>query len=78
MPWLHAIFTDLAREKLVEHGISESEVEQVLQEANEYTTSRSTGMPLAQGWTDAGRWIVIIYRELDEITAEVITAYEPS
>jgi len=78
MPWMHAIFTDLAREKLAEHGISEGEVEQVLHEASEHTTSRSSGMPLAQGWTPAGRWIVVIYRELDEITAEVITAYEPT
>lgn len=77
MPWIHAIFTDTARAKIAEHGISEDEVKQVLEEADVHTTSRSSGLPLAQGRTAAGRWLVVVYRELDPITWEVITAFEP-
>ena len=78
MPWMHPIFPDLAREKLAAHDIDEDEIEQVLQSAHVDTTSRSTGMPLARGWTDAGRWLVVIDRVVDGIPVEGITAYEPS
>jgi cephalosporin hydroxylase len=75
---MHAICPDLAREKLAAHDIDEDEIEQVLQSAHVDTTSRSTGMPLARGWTDAGRWLVVIDRVVDGIPVEGITAYEPS
>ena len=77
MPWMRAIYTETAREKLAEHGIGEDEVQRVLQEAEQYTTSRSSGLPLGRGWTDAGRYLVVVYHELDSITVEGITAYEP-
>jgi len=68
MPWMHAIYTDTAQRKLAEHGVSEDEVEQVLQGAQHYTTSRSSGLPLAQGWTEAGRWLVVVYRALEDLS----------
>jgi len=77
MPWMHAVFTETARDKLREHDITEDEVEDVLQRAQLYTTSRSSGLPMAIGWTGSGRRIVVVYRELDSITCEIITAYEP-
>jgi len=76
MPWMHLIFTDASREKLAEHGVSEDEVEQVMVEAEWHTTSRSSGLPIALGRTGAGRRIVVVYRTLDSITCEIVTAYE--
>jgi hypothetical protein len=78
MPWVDVIFTDVAQEKIAAHDVSMDEARQVLENAELYTTSRSSGWPLAQGWTRAGRWIVVVYRELDSVTWEVITAFEPS
>jgi len=76
MPWLYAIFTETACEKIAQHGITEDEVETVLQEAEQHTTSRSSGLPLAIGWINEGRRLIVVYRKLDRITCEIITAYE--
>ena len=76
MPWIHAIFTETDQAKIAEHGISEDEIEQVISDPAEHSISRSSGLPVAQGWTEAGRWIVVVYRQLNSITWEIITAYQ--
>ena len=75
--WIDVIWTDVAREKIAAHGVREHEVEQVLMDPAEETTCRTTGLPLARGWTEAGRPLVVVYRWVDAVTVEPITAYEP-
>jgi hypothetical protein len=37
--------------------------------------SRSSGRPVAFGYIPDGRYILVVYDELDEDTVQVITAY---
>lgn len=78
MPWIDIIWTDRFLEKIAEHGVSQDEVEWVLMEPAVEDFSRSTGLPLARGLTEAGRPLVVVFRWIDEITVEPITAYEPA
>ena len=39
-------------------------------------SSRSTGRPIAFGYTDAGRFLACVYELIDESTVYPITAYE--
>jgi uncharacterized DUF497 family protein len=77
MPWRHLIWTDIACEKIAAHGVSEHEVEEVVLTARCMTFSRSSGLPLYIGHTHAGRRLCVVFREVDEVTIEILTAYEP-
>jgi uncharacterized DUF497 family protein len=77
MPWIEILWTDRALAKLAEHGVSQEEAAQVLTDPDTWRTSASSGRPLAMGWTDAGRRLVVVYEQVDDVTRLVITAYEP-
>ncbi len=62
---------------VADHGISQDEVEEVLQNPTGETTSDSSGRPLAFGITSTGRLIAVVYEQLDEDTVYPVTAYEP-
>ena len=61
---------------LAEHGVTPEEAQEVLAEAIQNTRSRSSGRPLAIGYTAAGRKLVVVYEWIDAITIYPITAYE--
>jgi uncharacterized DUF497 family protein len=64
-------------EHVAAHGLTPEEVEDVLQAPNTtFTVSRSTGRPVAFGYTRTGRHILVRFDEIDETTVEPITAYE--
>ena len=77
MPWIDIIWTDTARTKIAQHGVSEGEVEDVLTQDIQPETSRRSGRPLVRGETEAGRPLVVVYEQVDAITVQVITAFEP-
>lgn len=61
------------------HGVSRSEVEEVLTAHHETATrSRSSGQPAAFGWTASGKYITVIFEEVtdDPLMLFPITAYE--
>ncbi|HVR74044.1 MAG TPA: hypothetical protein VMT52_06915 [Planctomycetota bacterium] len=58
------------------HGVSKDEVGQVLASPVAIDVSRSSGLPIAFGFTTTGRYLAVIYEELDPDTAFPITAYE--
>lgn len=60
-----------------EHGISVAEVEEVIRAAPDNAFSRSSGRPLVSGFTSTGRYLVVIYEQVDEDTIYPVTAYEP-
>ena len=79
MPWYDFIWNDEPGgnvEHIAEHGLSTEDVEAVICNPLEKTTSRSSGRPVATGYTADGRLIFVVYDEIDECTVYPVTAYE--
>jgi len=76
MPYYRFEWTDESIEHLAEHGISQDDFESVVCDPDTRDVSRSSGLPVAFGYTPDGRYIITIYRELDEMTVLPVTAFE--
>ncbi|MCE9553793.1 MAG: hypothetical protein K8T91_10530 [Planctomycetes bacterium] len=76
MPYFVFIWSDEIVQHLREHGISQSDFEQVVCRPKSKGISRSSNLPSAWGWTIDGRYIMVVYEELDEITILPVTAFE--
>lgn len=79
MPWYNFIWNHEPggnAEHIAEHGISPEEVEAVICDPLEKTISRSSGQPVATGYTSDGPLIQIVYEEVDEDTVYPVIAYE--
>ena len=65
-------------EHLAEHGISKEEFEEVLRGPESEATSDSSGRPMAFGWTSTGRYLAIVWEEIEEDPRAVypVTAYD--
>lgn len=61
---------------LAEHGLSPEEVEPVVLNPEHLSVSRSSGRPVAFGHTPDGRYIAVIYEQIDESTVYPITAFD--
>ena len=61
---------------IAEHGVTKDEVEDVLKDPECFDVSRSTGRDIAIGATSAGRTLLIVYEEIDEVTIYPVTAYD--
>ncbi len=61
---------------LAEHRVTPEEAEQVIADPIQATRSRSSGRPMAIGYTAAGRKLVVVYERVDAMTIYPITAYE--
>lgn len=59
-----------------EHGVTKEEIEEVLENAEEFDVSHSSGCPVAFGDTTTGKQLIVVFEEIDESTAYPITAYE--
>lgn len=60
------------------HGVSQTEVEEVLLNPNSrMDVSRSSGHPMAFGWTSGGQYITVVYEHIldDPLTLYPVTAY---
>ncbi len=81
MPWLEVIWewddADGNVAHIAEHGITPSEVEQVLYDPHREEESDSSGRPIWFGRTDAGRYIAVVFEWIDDVTVYPITAYDP-
>ena len=58
------------------HGLTPDDVEPIVLNPDFLTASRSSGRPIAFGHTDDGRYIAVVYEQLDECTVYPITAFE--
>jgi uncharacterized DUF497 family protein len=79
MPWLDVVWVPGKQgniEHIVEHGITQDDVEEVVQDPDRQDTSRSSGRPIAFGYTSSGKYIAVVYEQLDDNTVYPITAYE--
>jgi uncharacterized DUF497 family protein len=79
MKWSHFIWDPLPGgnvEHVEEHDLTTDEVEHVLGNYDATGVSHSTGRPCVFGYTPDGRYIIVIYEEVDEDTVLPVTAYE--
>ena len=58
------------------HGLTVNDVQYVLENPLEETTSRGTGRPCCFGYTPDGIYIIVVYEQIDEETVYPVTAYE--
>jgi hypothetical protein len=76
MPYFDFVWTDEITAHLAEHGISPEDFEQVVVNPERTGRSRSSGNPVAWGYTDDGRYIIAVYQKIDFATVLPVTAYE--
>ncbi len=79
MPWYDIIWNYEPGgnvEHVAEHGLTPDEVEAVICNPLEKTTSRTSGRPVVTGYTTDGRLILVVYEEIDDVTVYPVTAYE--
>jgi hypothetical protein len=61
---------------IAEHDLTKEEVEDALAEPEGRGVSRSSGLPIIFGTTSTGRFIAVIFQEVDTDTAKPVTAYD--
>lgn len=79
MPWYDVIWDYEPggnAEHVADHGVSTEDVEAVIRDPLETKTSRTTGRPVATGFTADGRLILVVYDQIDDLTVYPVTAYE--
>jgi uncharacterized DUF497 family protein len=60
---------------IAEHGLTPEDVEDVLFGAHELDTSRSSGLPIALGFTAVGEYLCVVFEWVDEDTVYPVTAF---
>jgi uncharacterized DUF497 family protein len=63
-------------EHIAEHGLTPDDVEAVICNPLDKTTSRSSGRPVVTAYTPDGRLVLVVYEEIDDVTVYPVTAYE--
>ena len=76
MAYFDIIWTDEAIDHIAEHGISQEHFEEVICHPQRKGFSQSSKLPAAWGYTSDGRYLIVVYEEVDEVTILPITAYE--
>jgi len=77
MIWNDYFWTPEALEKIFEHGLTQEEVEFIIEHPENVEPNRSTGRTVAEGYAHTGTYVVVIYERIDEITILPITAFTP-
>jgi uncharacterized DUF497 family protein len=80
MPWYEVFWNfedpDGNVAHVAENGLTPEDVNAVLSDPEETGVSRSSGRPIAFGYTPEGRYICVVYEEIDEHTLYPVTAFE--
>ena len=76
MPYYFFAWTDQIIKHLAAHDLSPDDFEHVVCNPDKVRASRSSGLPAAFGYTEDGRYIIAVYKHLDDITILPVTAYE--
>ena len=79
MPW-YDVFWNYAEpdgnvEHIAENGLTPEDVNAVLMNPEETGISRSSGRRIAFGYIPDGRYICVVYEEIDEHTLYPVTAF---
>ncbi len=76
MPFFFFVWDQENEQHLAEHGVTREEFEEVVCDPYSVQESRTTGRPLAAGYTSSGRYLMCVYELVDSATVYPITAYE--
>jgi hypothetical protein len=76
MAWQHFLWFDENIEHVAEHDLSPADVEHAMNHPDDYAVSHSSGLPCLFGYTSDGRYILVVYEEIDDRTVYPVTAYE--
>jgi uncharacterized DUF497 family protein len=76
MPFYFYEWTEAIIAHLAEHDLTPEDFEYVLANPTDIGTSDSSGRPAAWGYTEDGHFVIAIYREVDDVTIQPVTAYE--
>jgi hypothetical protein len=63
-------------EHIAEHNLTPEDIEEVIFNPIDRDVSRSTGLPIVFGFTPDGRYILVVYEQMDDVTIYAVTAYE--
>ncbi|MEO8494587.1 MAG: hypothetical protein ABI614_05930 [Planctomycetota bacterium] len=63
-------------EHIAEHDLTPEDVEEVIFNPVDRDTSRTSGLPIVFGFTPDGRYILVVYEQIDAITVYPVTAYD--
>ncbi|MBX3449165.1 MAG: DUF4258 domain-containing protein [Planctomycetaceae bacterium] len=79
MPMYFFLWTDEFLAKIEERGIAVDEVMDVVQGAAFVSTSDSSGLPLVKGYSETGRYLIVVFEWADDEGTTVIpvTAFTP-
>jgi hypothetical protein len=61
---------------IAEHDLTKEEVEDALVDPQRRGISRSSGLPIVFGMTFTGRFIAVLFQEIDTDTAKPVTAFD--
>lgn len=75
MPYLEFVWRDETIDHLEQHGVSQSDFEEVVCNPVNRDVSRSSGLPVAFGYTMDGRYVMAVYLHVDDLTILPVTAY---
>jgi len=79
MPWYEILWNyddeDGNVAHIAEHDLTPEDVNAVLMDPDEIRVSRSSGRPAAFGYASDGRYICVVYEEIDEHTLYPVTAF---
>lgn len=76
MPWYLFLWDAETEEHLAQHGVAPAEFEEVVCNPDSIGESRSTGRPIAFGYTSGGKYLACVYELADQDTVLPLTAYE--
>jgi hypothetical protein len=79
MKWTHVVWDNTPGgnvEHVEQHDLTPEEVNHVLENFESASVSRTSGSPCVFGYTPDGRYVIVIYDEIDAQTIRPRTAYE--
>jgi uncharacterized DUF497 family protein len=76
MPYYEFVWTDDLAQHIAEHGVSQDDFEYVICNPASEGYSRASGLPVAWGYTQDGRYVIAVYEQLDAMTILPVSAYE--
>ena len=62
-------------EHIAEHGLTPEDVEEVIFNPLDRVVSKTSGLPIVFGFTPDGRYILVVYEQIDDTTVYPVTAY---
>ncbi|MBT4865214.1 MAG: hypothetical protein HON53_08865 [Planctomycetaceae bacterium] len=76
VPHYEFIWTNKIIEHITDNDVTIEEFEDIVRNPEREDSSRSTGLPCSFGYANDGRYLICIYKNIDELHVEPVTAYE--